>query len=170
MREFYREIIEDKNKKPYLIIFSGESSDYIEGYLYALNKSGKNFSFDKLAGLCLLEKKNSDTYETLYTIEDAYQGKGLGSKIVDISKFMVKKLKARFVRLTKLERKIPHPMDRNYIYDANLSLYLKHGFSLCDPQQTKDMICDLYEESSISPKALALKRLKYRDQVYNNFT
>ena len=170
MKEFYREALQDKNGDPYIIIFSGENENYIEGYLYRLLKQGREFVFGDEVGLCLLERKQSDTYETLYLIDDEYQGKRLGSKLIDISKNLSKKLKARFVRLTKLERKIEHPMLKGFFYDANLSLYLKHGFTLCDIKQPKDMICDLFEEATLTQTELARKRLMYMDSVYSKIT
>ena len=162
-------ILLDKRENAYMLKWSKDSTDFIEAYLYPIQKYEDEISvIDMPIGFCLIERKNQDTYETLYSVEDDYQGRGLGSELINFSKEMVLKLGAKYIKLQKLERSVEKPFCKGEYYDANLCLYLNHGFrpDLKYSLQDVDMICDLIEERTLPNTQLMNKRLKGKEEAY----
>ena len=173
MSEIYREIITDKNGNAYLLLVGIQNGE-IEADLYCINKTADgSYEVGKWAGLCLLEKQESATYEALYTVDLQFRGLGLGSKLVEFSKrFCREKLGAKEIRLHQLPRKVPHPLYKNLNYDANLELYLKHNFKIQAPAYQSSigpiMTCDLEQEENLSYDEIMLNILNNKKAVYNS--
>lgn len=150
MLEVSRQVFQDKNKNPYIIMVNKKDAREYEGYVYKLEKEEYGFEITDRVGLLMLERKTDDTFETLYDIEKNYRGLGLGKKLVELSKEIALKEGARFIKLNKLRREVIASYEPTLKIDANLSLYLSMGFRLLNDYnccyQSADMICDLFKE------------------------
>ena len=175
--DIYNEIVQDKNGKIYLLSVEKEEDVYY-GNLYQLRersfsneKSLDNFIICGYAGFFLLEKLNDKDFDVSYTLEQEYQGKGLGSKLIECSKKVARMLGGKKLRLSAIRRMVDHPNAEGMKYNANVNLYLSKNFSIDNfiyhaGDKWARMSCDLEKERDMSMSEYYYSILENKSQAY----
>lgn len=168
----YTDTVFDKNGEEYYLIV--DSTDGLfEGSLYKVGyRSGEKVAEDYVGffTMSILIVESDSMYVDNYGIKEAYRGKGLGSVLVDESKTFAKKLGFKHIKLRKLRREVEDKTNKLKKVDANLMLYLKHGFKLDKKEgsygfQSAIMICDLYEDYGLTQEEINQRRLENKEEA-----